>query len=90
MQKIDTTEDNILIQHDKIKKQILEALYSEKEHIPISKISKKTGIERSKLFYHVNMLEDRKLLKTVIVKKAKYALMTDYGRKLITKGRAKK
>ena len=83
MQKIDTTEDKILIQHDKIKKQILEALYSEKEHIPISEISKRTGIERSKLFHHVNMLEDRKLIKTVIVKTARYALITDYGGKLL-------
>ncbi len=55
MQKIDTTEDKILIQHDEVKKQILESLYTEKEHIPISEISKKTGIERRKLFHHVNV-----------------------------------
>ncbi len=89
MQKIDISEDKILIQHDEVKKQILESLYTEKEHIPISKISKGTGIERSRLFHHVNMLEDRKLIKTVIVKTARYALITDYGRKLIMQTRAK-
>ena len=89
MQKIDTTEDRILIRDDEIKRKVLEALYPEKEHIPISEISRKTGIERRKLFYHVNVLEGRRLLKTVIVKNTKYALITDYGKKLIFKARSK-
>jgi predicted transcriptional regulator len=90
LQKIDTTEDKILIQHDKTKKQILNVLSTKKEHISVSEISKKTGIERRTLHHHINMLENRRLIKTVIVKKAKYALITDYGRKLVVTARAKR
>jgi DNA-binding MarR family transcriptional regulator len=90
MQKVDTTEDKIIIQHDEIKRKVLEALSTEKEHVSVSDISKKTGIARSKLFYHLNMLEGRKLVKTVMAKNAKYAIITDYGKSLITKSRAKR
>ena len=82
MQKIDTTQDKILLQHDPTKKKIMECLAKQKEHIPISVLSKKTGIQRERMYHHINMLEDRKMLKSVIVKKARYVVVTDYGKKL--------